>query len=254
MTSRSALLRLIPQGNRYKIDIIHDNSVNSYRVEVARDQLVLDNEGFRAELAPIVRPIGSKLTLTQGEMQDVLTKLARIGARAFRRVFPDPSPARSRITHLLDEKPIETIRIWSEDFTLPWELMCPESPHRTEDGSLIRQKMWGERFVIQRAFALNRELDSRGQMKLSVSRPKVALAMLRELKCVKDEQACLERLHTNRHVALRILERLDPKIRNDEMGKVVSFFDEESDIAHFACHVEPNRNASLSALVIFEPF
>jgi hypothetical protein len=249
----SLILRITPLGHCYQIDIIYGNIVETYPLNVTREEVRDDNRIFRDELAMHVSRVSGGLVLPVSQEEEILRELARVGARAFNRIFPAGSQARDRIQDLLSRGTLKTIRIWAQEFAMPWELMCARPPEM-QNGSWSRDKMWGECFTILKAFPLNRDVDSQNLVEAYVSRPKISLAADQSLRYVMVEINYLDRLHSGGEIYLRKLEELNPRLKESEMIKIVRFFRETSDVAHFACHVDINGHTGMSALVISRGF
>ena len=265
MAGNSILLRIRPgDRSRYSLEITSptDYVYGPYSIEVTREAHSARNQSLRAELNTVLRRLSEHtgtqlLVLTESQQEVILRVFAREGKAAFDEVFPkENGNARSCITDLLHDPKVDTIKICAEDFSLPWELLCPSSPRGIEDDGASRPEMWGERYVIQRSFPLNRPKDGQRLSEMWVSRPRVALASCIELRYVQDEIAYLDRLHKNDVIHLSRLRGLNPGIerREKEMLEVQRFFGMKSDIAHFACHVETAEDSDRSSLVISHGF
>jgi len=255
MPNNSILLRIRPEGTEYSLDI-HSPTYQvfgPYHIRITREQLSARNQSFKDLLGRVVAPTSGGLRLARTKMHSILREIARDGAVAFDEVFQRNTPERSCILGLLKDPQIETIKICAEDFSLPWELICASPPRYSTGGRGSRSsKMWGEKYVLQRSFPLNRIADKPSQSEVWVSRPKVALAALRELPYVRDEIDYLDHLCVTEAIYLSILRELDPdpNKKEAEMREIARFFGERSDIAHFACHVQPHTQPNKSSLIV----
>jgi len=204
-------------------------------IELSPDDLVSLNRELHSALEyAAVRSVEGEVSTIQ-ESREQLRRLAELGNYAFTRFFGEGDAMRV-IQALLEFGRTLSIQLASEDFSLPWELMYPASPGQ----ALAYEHFWGMKHIVSRVIV---QQQRRGAFVLPTihvpSRPKLGLLALisEELPAVRDKEIpFFEKLDEDGRIALVRLRALETSNRPQELEKFMSFWRNEFDLAHLACH------------------
>ena len=232
------------EGRTYKARGNDGSSSQGWRelvVPLREDDLSEVCDGLREALENVRRYLSNKVQLSEEEAVEseylkLVDQLARRGNDAFNRLFPNEGD-REYISRSLTRAVHPNFEISSDSFFLPWELLY--EPYDPSGVSL--QNFWGFRYNISRVLTDVRQKQS-PQLTIS-GPPRVALFANPDLPNVLEQELPYFReLNRGGDILLRDwLSDLRPETDTRESrAQRSSFFEycrnQESDVAHFACH------------------
>ena len=238
-------LDIYKQGERYWLQIKAWGQRQRYPMRMTSQDLAELNKQLQQEMDAIARN-NEQESPTEQELEN----LAGVGHYAFQRIFYD-SGAGTAIRELINSSQPVSIQIVSEDFFLPWELIYPA----TVDEQCSYEHFWGIKHLISRII----DADSRGFVspKISVNTcPRLGMLTYRELSSVLEQELhFFKKLEEEDKLALFLLRSLDPCRQREELGEFISFWHNQLDLAHFACHAHYDYTSpNLSQILLSEEF
>ena len=171
--------------------------------------------------------------------------LRDLGSYAFNHVFDDEILKDSLLSILnSNDKTISCIQVVSDDVFLPWEFLC-EDPESTNNSAF-----WGSRFLIQRTIPVTRRCEFNSPELLFKKIPQIGLVTDKSLFHVSEvEVPYFDRLENDATCKVLKLRELDPSpdLRRQEVQELRRFFQQEFNVAHFACHAVFKRDEPSSS-------
>jgi hypothetical protein len=195
-----------------------------------------------------------RAAITDDDQDAKFSELTETSHYAFNRVFSDPE-ARKAILQLAPMDSRTNLRIVTEDFFLPWELLYPVSVYNEP---LSNNNFWGANHLISRVVDQGEGASAFVPDIISTpSLPRLGLLTYKELEYVKKKEIpFFEQLESSQRIKLFKLRVLNPEDkRSDELKVFKVFLDSSLDIAHFACHACYDQNdPDLSKIILSNNF
>lgn len=247
-------LRIYQEKSQYRADVFAVGQGQRFHIEMSPHDVSALNKQFQEAVDAVSRDNTShgESEPTTAELEGQIRTLAEVGHYAFKRVFGYPD-AQAIARELLSLGSGISLQIASEDFSLPWELIYPNSL----DESPSYRCFWGMKHIISRVIVQEHRPGAFVAPVIYLSnRPSIGLLTDRSLQgVVEKEIPFFERLDGHGKIALFKLRALDPEKKHEELREFCCFWRKALDLAHFACHASYEDAApDLSHVLLSDDF
>ena len=228
------LIIISEQGRKYKLVLFLEGYELRSDLDMTSQDLLELNSQLQERIYSIARnndqepPSGNELLA-----------LAEDGYYAFKRVFGS-SDLNDAIRHIRNLDSRLKIQVASENFFIPWELIYPIPLSGNEPDF---KHFWGMNHHISR---VNTKFNS-GFIppKISINdSPNLGILAYRSLDGVaRGDLNFFQKLFDGGEITLSLLRSLDPQNRKTEFEEFRRFWEQNFDLAHFACHAVCDSNS-----------
>lgn len=248
------LLRIYQEKSQYGADVFAVGKGQRFHIEMSPHDVSALNKRFQEAVGAVSHDNTNhgELGLTTAELDGQIRTLAEVGHYAFKKVFGYPA-AQGIVRELQSLGSGLSLQIASEDFSLPWELIYPNSL----DESPSYGCFWGMKHIISRVIIQEPCPGALVAPVICISnRPNLGLLTDCSLRgVVEKEIPFFERLDGSGKIALFKLRALDSEKKHEELREFCCFWREALDLAHFACHASYEDAApDLSHILLSDDF
>lgn len=237
------MLRIYRDGSRYEAELHAFDQTTRFDVDATDFDLRALNDQFHQQLqrfAMSAGPMrGMRLTDAGGTRAPAssaagnLEQLAALGNNAFKKIF-GRSTAANDLRALLTNQSGALLKVVSDDFFLPWELLYPGDPATGVDLEMFL----GMRHVVSRQ-AVQQGASALAPPWIEIDeRPPVGLLSNRRLAGVVGcELPYFDQLEVDRRITLVKLRDLNAAEAVKEIQELKRFLSDGLHVVHFACEV-----------------
>jgi CHAT domain len=246
------LLRIYRQGGQYGADIMAAGRILRVPIDMSPHDLLALNRQVQEVVQSITVSNTRPERLTIEGSREYLRILAEVGHYAFKRIFSHHE-ALNAIQELLDFGQSVSIEVASEEFFLPWELIYPDDL----SNSLSYEHFWGMNHVVSRVIiGVVRPGAFISPVIQNASLPKLGLLTYRGFPAAMEQEIPIfNQLAANEQITLLHLQDLDPKKKQEELRVLRSFWENNFDFVHIACHAfYKEEDPSLSYITVSDNF
>lgn len=235
--------RIEKSDGRYELLIrISGYESKKFSLQIREHDLAQLSEELHKKLSNMVRNNGD-IDLTNED----LYSLAKVGNDAFIQIFGNIDEALLEIIKEIIADGDKCLEITSDEFLFPWELIYPNDPH--EEDTLSIKSFWGLKHIVNRV--LCSKIPSPSLINFC---PRLGLLAYEGLPTVKSSEVPQFYDYQNQSLINLIHLVFTTTEAEDLRTEFKTFWQNDFDLTHFACHAQHDNAYGKSYIRINENF